>query len=619
LQNGVAGAQVPARDTARAPLDTTVAARGDSAAGRPVPRDTARQLTEQDTVKAPIARAELPVVAEAVPRYPGTTLLYDRAALFASGALTLADLLERVPGLTTYRGRWMTAPMVGAYMGDVGAVRLFVDGLELDQLDARTGGVVDLSAVQLWPMEEVAIERGASELRIHMRTWRQRRTTAHTRVDVSTGDEDTNIYRGFYGKRFSHGEALQIAAQQFSTQVRRSGIGGDGDALSLLARVGIARDRWSADAFVNRTRRTRSELTPLSFAGVPALPGLDATDVYAYVRAAYGDPEGGLWAQALAGSLAFSEVGFRVDSSAATEERPLNVVDTAVSRAQYVGAAGLTVGGLRLSATNRVRVFSGRTDYSPSGRIAFDRSRLSLSLFAERSSLDERTRLEALFRFLPLSFLSLSGAVSQTGAGGELTVPTAEGGTTQVGIPSSRAARGEVAARIGGLWLGGGVLARDSTVLAAPLVFNGSYVPVLEGRLSGAFATVRGRLFKDVFADATGVRWDVGDSYYRPQFQSWARLYLATEWRSRFPSGNFGALVSALHEYRSNALFLRADGATLQAPQSRVISTLLEIRIVNATLTWQFRNVLGERYETVPGFEMPRPTSVYGVRWDFWN
>jgi hypothetical protein len=555
-----------------------------------------------------------------VPAFPGSTLRYDRPALFASGALTLADLLERVPGLTTYRGRWVTAPMVGAYLGDVGAVRVFVDGVELDQLDARTGGIVDLSTVQLWPMEEVAIERGASEVRVYMRTWRQQRTTANTRVDVSTGDEDTNIYRGFYGKRFKHGEALQIAGQQFSTQVRRAGIGGDGDALSLLARVGYARAGWSADAFVNRTRRTRATLIPLSSFGVASIPALDATDTYAYVRAGYGDPERGPWVQLLAGSLAFSEVGNKVDSASVTPETPLNVVDTLTSRAQYVGAAGFSARGLRISATNRVRVFSGQTEYSPSGRVAFERPRVTISLFGERSSLDERTRAEALFRALPFSFLSLSGAVSQTGAGPDLLLPSSDlTDTLRLESPATRAARGEVAIRLAGLWLGGGVLARDSALLQAPQVFNGGYRPVVEGRVSGAFASVRGRIFKDLFADATGIRWDVADSYYRPQYESSARLYLATDWRTRFPSGNFGAFLSAQHDYRSNALFPQLDGSVLTTPQSRVVSTLVEIRIVNAVISWQFRNIIGIRYATVPGFEMPRPTNVYGVRWEFWN
>ena len=50
-----------------------------------------------------------------------------------------------------------------------------------------------------------------------------------------------------------------------------------------------------------------------------------------------------------------------------------------------------------------------------------------------------------------------------------------------------------------------------------------------------------------------------------------------------------------------------------------MLSSQLEIRIVDATVFWQFRNALGVRYSQVPGLEMPRPISLYGVRWSFRN
>jgi hypothetical protein len=50
-----------------------------------------------------------------------------------------------------------------------------------------------------------------------------------------------------------------------------------------------------------------------------------------------------------------------------------------------------------------------------------------------------------------------------------------------------------------------------------------------------------------------------------------------------------------------------------------MVSTLLEIRIMRAVLTYQQRNILGYLYQVVPGFEMPRVLAIYGVRWDFWN
>jgi hypothetical protein len=45
----------------------------------------------------------------------------------------------------------------------------------------------------------------------------------------------------------------------------------------------------------------------------------------------------------------------------------------------------------------------------------------------------------------------------------------------------------------------------------------------------------------------------------------------------------------------------------------------VEVRILSATITWQFRNVLGEKYSQVPSFVMPRQTNFYGVRWYFFD
>ena len=57
----------------------------------------------------------------------------------------------------------------------------------------------------------------------------------------------------------------------------------------------------------------------------------------------------------------------------------------------------------------------------------------------------------------------------------------------------------------------------------------------------------------------------------------------------------------------------------MAVPGYRTTSSLLEIRILSAVVSWQFRNFLGERYTQVPDFAAPRETSIYGVRWEFWN
>ncbi|HEX9248708.1 MAG TPA: Plug domain-containing protein, partial [Gemmatimonadaceae bacterium] len=230
-----------------------------------------------DSIKRPIGRFADPALYEIGPQYE-----WNREQLFATGALTLIDLLDRIPGVTTFRSGWLATPQTATYNADFQRVRVFYDGIEIDDLDSRTGGVLDLSTVQLWSLEHLSIERSASELRIYMRSWRVDNTDPYTRVDIATGNEDTNLYRGFYGKRFDNGGVLQFAGQQYGVASPR--FSGSGDALSLLGRVGIAKKGWSLDAFVLRHHATR-DIERVAIGHPPVLP-LDATNTDAYIRAA---------------------------------------------------------------------------------------------------------------------------------------------------------------------------------------------------------------------------------------------------------------------------------------------------------------------------------------------
>ncbi|HEY2898006.1 MAG TPA: Plug domain-containing protein, partial [Gemmatimonadaceae bacterium] len=100
------------------------------------PGDTATKIPK-DTIKAPMAHAEIPPVLGV-----GDQFTWNREDLFATGALTLMQLLEYVPGLTTFTTGNLASPQFGAYAGNPGRVRVFVDGMELDNLDPRAGGAL---------------------------------------------------------------------------------------------------------------------------------------------------------------------------------------------------------------------------------------------------------------------------------------------------------------------------------------------------------------------------------------------------------------------------------------------------------------------------------------------
>ncbi|HYW50087.1 MAG TPA: hypothetical protein VE861_05745, partial [Gemmatimonadaceae bacterium] len=215
----------------------------------------ADSIARADSTVGTLPQAEIPFLTEV-----GMSHRWDRDSLFSTGALTLADFLDRVPGLATLRARFYLAPQVAAYNGDVSKVRLFLDGIELESLDARSGGIVDLAQFPIAMLEQLVIERTAGELRLLMRSWRgPERVTAQTRADVYTGDNRSNTFRGYLARRAKGGFAFQAMLQRRSTDDRQ--LGGDGDATTIFARVGWIRPKWSIDGTLLRVNSTQQLLS----------------------------------------------------------------------------------------------------------------------------------------------------------------------------------------------------------------------------------------------------------------------------------------------------------------------------------------------------------------------
>lgn len=614
--HGPLGAQV--KDTLQKKRDTTltipVPAHADS-----LLRDSLAKLTrldsirlaklKADSIKAPTAHADQP------PEFSiGRRMHWNRDSLFATGAITLADLLDRVPGLTVLHAGWIAAPAVGAYLGDVRRVRVFYDGFEYPALDPRGGGALDLTQLNLWSVEDATVEQTPDEVRVYLRSWRVRNVDPQTRTDISTGDQQTNMYRGYFGKRWHNGGDFQFGAQQYGTTPPRR-FGSSSDQTGVIGRVGLARQGWSIDAFVTRIGRHRGEIVGEAPDGGEgdSIPTVGSTRNDAYVRAAYGDPDtSAMWVQLMAVASKYDYSGVRTRSvtnpqTAADSAFNRTSLDTSVFRSQYVASAGTVRGPLRLSANARLSASAGKSLVIPSLRASFLTGRLGITGFAEGKSIDSVAHNDVTARFTPLSFIALLGGV---------------GRTTDHRISDSsfttQYERAELGLRIRNLWLIGGVLHRDSVHLSPASVFDTLYTTHRSAPVTAYTAAIRGRVWKAINADISAVKWTDSIGSYRPRYQTRSELFVKTNLLDRFPTGDFGLMASVIHEYRSGIHLPVLGADNLRSTVGyRTISTLVEIRILNATLSWQFRNTLGERYAQVPGFIMPRQTNFYGVRWSF--
>jgi hypothetical protein len=549
-----------------------------------------------DSIKAPIGRFADPMTYEIGSQYD-----WDRTQLFATGALSLIDLLDRIPDVTTFRSGWLSTPQTATFNGDFRRVRIFYDGVEIDDLDNTTGGVLDLSKIQLWSLEHLTIERSASELRLYMRSWRVDNTDPYTRADIATGNEETNLYRAFYGKRYDNGASFQFAGQQYGVTSAR--FSGSGDALSLLGRLGIARKSWSIDAFVDRVHSTRDlERATL---GRPPIPGLDATNSDAYIRAAVGGVNSGPWAQLTVASLGFkgtTSPDRNVGSTSQADTLPRKASET-----QYNASGGFTTGPARVEINDRFRALDGNTTNSISGRLDIATRVGLVSGFAERDGHRGTTNADLGIRAEPLRFLALSGSIARS-------TPTAGGSSP---LASSQSARGEVGLRILGPWVSAGVIRNTNTAGLAPVVYDTLLLPTPAGTSTGQTVSIRGALGRGFGIDSWLMRWDQTRPY-QPQYQSRSELNFTNGFLGRFPRGDFQLHVAGIYEYRGHMIFPLAAG-DLRETNARTVSALLEIRILKAVVSYQQRNILAYPYFVIPGFEMPRVLAIYGVRWDFWN
>ena len=546
-----------------------------------------------DTMKSPLAHAPVPRMLPSE-----RSLRLNRQEMFATGSLTLEDLLERVRGVTPFSLGYVAAPGVATVAGDARRVRVFIDGIEYDPLNARDGEVVDLTQIPLWLCEDVIVERAAVETRVHLRTWRANRVDDYTRTDIGTGDQQTNLYRAFYGKRMQRGAALQLGAQQYGTQPP-SYLGSSADQLGLMARFGWAGRDVSVDATVTRVNRNRGVI--LAYGRTDSLPGIDSHRTDGYLRVGYKDPDTSkVWAQVVASPTTYN---YRLPSAASALVDTIRR-DTTRSQWQVLAGVGTNRGPLSAQAMARMRRSDSLTLVTPVLAASYSASGVGIRASWESVSRDSLSRLDVVGEVLPLPFLRIGGAMDQIQ-------------DHLAGSLKTKGLRAWSGIRLKETWFDVGILRRDSVMLPPPIAFGAAGDSAV-GPANGVTASIEGRIWRSVFANLWGVQWLDSSRYLRPQYQARSEVFIRTGLPQRFPSGNFGLLLSVRNDYRSKVL-VPVEGGVLPAAGEHTLSSLLEIRIASAVLSWQVRNIIGSRNYLGPDYLRPRTTNFYGVRWEFWN
>jgi hypothetical protein len=432
--------------------------------------------------------------------------------------------------------------------------------------------------------------------------------SSYTRTDIGTGDQQLNVYRGFFGRRFDGGQALQLAAQEYGTTPPNY-LGSSADQLGIIGRFGWAGKRYSIDAFGTHVGRHRGDI--LAFGRLDTIPGLSSTRTDAYVRLGLHDPDtSATWAQ-----IVLSKSSYKFTPSGT----PFTVVltadsdtvsrDTTQSQLQYLATAGLNRGGLRLAANLRVRHADSVTLVTPSVIASYLLAGITVRGSVEAMSADSLSRADGSAE-LPI------GGFAHAGAAVDRSIDHRSESNK---LPST-GLRAWGGVRLSTFWIDAGVIRRDSAMLVAPTGIDAPPVSVLVPPATGTTLRISGRLWKILYANVNALRWNDTAALYRPKYQTRSELFVQTSLLERFPKNEFNMMISARHEYRSASLIpTTTPGEFLRVQGERSISTLLEFRIYGAVVSWQIRNVVGTRNYQAPNYLMPRTVNFYGVRWEFWN
>ena len=158
-------AQNPTPTPSPKPDTGRVAAAPDTGAGKKL-RDT---IPLPDSLSPDSFRPQLPPLgAPPGPLPQAGRIVFDHDQLWFSGALTLGELLARVPGVFLVRAGWFGRPEVVQYAGQgASSLEVYVDGYALDPLGQDSTGF-DLSQMSLGFVQRVEVEVLPSAVRAYL-------------------------------------------------------------------------------------------------------------------------------------------------------------------------------------------------------------------------------------------------------------------------------------------------------------------------------------------------------------------------------------------------------------------------------------------------------------------
>lgn len=206
------------------PLVLLLAARQSLAAQVPydsLPADTLTRDTVNTTEKYlkaltanHVVLPVLPLVGVDVPLPPASREVLTRDSINWATAETVAEVLQRIPGVYLWRGGWVGRTEYPNFRSrGPTSVEYLVDGMPYIPIGPDSVGI-DPSLFSLSLFDRIEIERWPGQLRVHLFTRRQDRQAPYSYVGISSGDKSIARYIGSLEKRFPSGIGFALGGER---------------------------------------------------------------------------------------------------------------------------------------------------------------------------------------------------------------------------------------------------------------------------------------------------------------------------------------------------------------------------------------------------------------------
>jgi hypothetical protein len=536
------------------------------------------------------------------PQPAGHRWIFTDEDIHYRGALSLGEVLSRIPGVFLVRSGWFGAAEALTYAGQgPGSVEVDWDGFVVDPLGLDRGGL-DLGRIDIGTLKRIEVEVLPTVLRVHLVSDVALPRRARTEASFQTGDASTNGYRLRYLNRWRGGTGLGVGATYLSTA-------GPTVAKASYAQLNLwtkatwmPSDHVGAEFQVNTYSMQRDRLSPFSTTSTsPPLPAEDVQRTDLFVRA-FGSTHtdgSGLRFDAVLGSSSYTDSTKALDST--------------------LSQASVTVSyrAKRWSWEAWGRMRDGLTPFDAGGRLSWSLTRLLTATAWGR----RLTRLGG-------------GGVSEVAGGLEFRPferLAFHGDLRYRVLQDSQYAIADTAQHVsdwtGGLSWTGERLSFDATIghhdpySTPPL---GQFQLQLPGVVS-AGATVRQVAWRFQPWRSFGFSgyWrDPGTDGvpYEPRNHSVTRATFESRFLPRYRRGVFDLMAQIeIESWGRGVMGATSSGTPVLLPGQTVWNYHLQFRLVGAIIYWTMRNALIARYALVPGFEVPRAISRFGVRWEFTN